>query len=100
VPDDADAPSKDGPERPEITGRREKIDAQTVFLLEEQMAAHEAQLRAYEVVPLPPSDHLDEDRALALARLTLELGLRSERMHLDWLRDAVEWVRGLPPEGG
>ena len=77
-------------------------DATILALLAGQIAAHEAQLRAYDEVPLPPPDGPDgpdADRALALARLTLELGLRSERMYLDWLRDAIEHARRLP-EGG
>ena len=39
------------------------------------------------------------NRDLNLARLTLELGVRSERMYLAWLEDAVERVRLLPEEG-
>jgi len=74
-------------------------DETILSLLEGQVAAHEAQLRAYDEVPLPPLDDAGTDRALALARLTLEVGLRSERMYLDWLRDAIEHARRLP-EGG
>jgi len=74
-------------------------DATILALLEGQVEAHQAQLRAYEEVPLPPLDSPDAGRALALERLTLELGLRSERMYLDWLRDAIEYARRLP-EGG
>ncbi len=75
-------------------------DATILSLLEGQIAAHEAQLRTYDEVPLPPLDDAGAGRALALARLTLELGLRSERMYLDWLRDAIERARRLPEDGG
>lgn len=74
-------------------------DATILALLEGQVAAHEAQFRAYAEVPLPPPDGPGADRALTLARLTLALGLRSERMYLDWLRDAIAHARRLP-EGG
>jgi len=74
-------------------------DATILELLRGQVAAHEAQFRAYQAVPLPPLDGPDADRALALARLTLELGLHSEHMYLAWLRDAIEHVRRLPKEG-
>ncbi len=77
-------------------------DETILSLLEGQVAAHEAQLRAYEEVPLPlpPLDGAGAGRARALARLTLELGLRSERMYLDWLRDAIGHARRLPEEDG
>jgi len=47
---------------------------------------------------LVPGQH--RPRALALARLTLELGLRSEGMYPGWLLDAIEHVHGLPREEG
>ncbi len=75
-------------------------DETILSLLEGQVGAHEAQLRAYDEVPLPPPDGPGADRALTLVRLTLELGLRSERMYLDWLRDAIARARRLPEDGG
>jgi len=68
-------------------------------LLQGQVAAHEAQLGAYQEVPLPPPEALSDDRVATLMTLTLELGLRSERMYLAWLRDAIERVHRLPEEG-
>ncbi len=73
-------------------------DATILELLRGQVAAHEAQLRAYQAVLLPPLDGPDAVRAVALARLTLELGLHSEQMYLAWLRDAVEHLRRLPKD--
>lgn len=71
-------------------------DEAILDLLEGQIAAHEAQLRAYEAIPLPAIDDARLGREFALARLTLELGLRSEQMYLAWLRDAIGHVRRLP----
>jgi DNA-binding PadR family transcriptional regulator len=70
-------------------------DETILDLLEQQIAAHEAQLHAYEQIPLPP-EVMDNDRELALARLTLDMGIRSETMYLAWLRDAAAAVRRLP----
>ena len=73
-------------------------DETILALLEGQVAAHEAQLRAYQETAIPPTDEFGPGgaRAAALAGLILELGLRSKRMYLDWLRDAVERARRLP----
>jgi len=65
--------------------------------LEEQMEAHKTQLRSYQETPGPPPQATG-DRAAALAALTLDLGLCSEQMYLDWLDHAIEQVRTLPEE--
>jgi len=51
-----------------------------ISLLEQQLEAHDDQLRAYEALPPPPTGEGGANRALELARLTLERGLRSEQM--------------------
>ncbi len=68
-------------------------------------STHEAQLAAYRDMTLPPPEEfgpgLAGERAAALAALTLDLvGRRSEGMYLEWLRSAIERVRGLPEASG
>lgn len=41
----------------------------------------------------PP--HAASDRATELASLTLDLGLQSEQMYLDWLHRSIERVHAL-----
>ena len=65
-------------------------------MIEAQIQAHQERLRQYEQVPLPPLDSVRDSRELSLERLTLELGLRSEKSALEWLQLAAQTVRALP----
>ena len=71
-------------------------NAEILKLIEGQIQAHEQRLHQFEQVPLPPLDALHDRRELSLQRLTLELGLRTERNALEWLQLAAETVRNLP----
>ncbi len=68
-------------------------DETLLALIAEQTRAHQAQLRAYEETTVRPPEEMGGEDAHALAALTLELGLRSERMYLDWLRDATARIQ-------
>lgn len=59
----------------------EQLDA----LLAEQERLHAERLAVYQAVPLPSVEELAGNREYLAARLTLELGLRVEQAHLDWL---------------
>ncbi len=65
-------------------------------LIEQQLEAHRKRLHEYETLPLPPLDALNDDRDLSLKRLTLELGMMTERNAISWLQLAAETVRRLP----
>ena len=75
---------------------RSLTNAAILRLIEAQIRAHEERLRQYEQVPLPALDALRNHRELSLERLTLELGIRTERNSLEWLQLAAETVRNLP----
>lgn len=72
-------------------------NAAILELIEGQLEAHRERLMRYEQIPLPPLDVLKEMRRdLTLQRLTLEMGLASERAIVAWLEMAAETVRNLP----
>ncbi|MBC7810039.1 MAG: PadR family transcriptional regulator [Burkholderiales bacterium] len=63
--------------------------------MEQQLDDHHERQRVYDAIPLPPLDDASASRQHKLARLTVELGLRSERMYIDWLEASIEVLRGL-----
>lgn len=71
-------------------------NAQIIDLLEAQLAGHHERLHALEGIRIPPTDDPRQLRRQTMAKLTLDLGLRMERMYIDWLIDAIETVRTLP----
>lgn len=58
---------------------------------------HQALLDEYRTIPLPELDALLEagERDLVFQRLTLEFGLRFQRMYTEWLDQAMETVSRL-----
>jgi hypothetical protein len=69
-----------------------------IALLEDQRAGHQARLTALEQIVIPPMDDPQQQRRQALTGLTLDLGLRMERMYIDWLTHALAVVRSLPED--
>src|SRR5262245_14405063 len=65
-------------------------------LLVRQRELHQERLAHYHAIPLPPLDDLTAERALALQRLTLELGIALEQAQIDWLDRARAVVAALP----
>jgi DNA-binding PadR family transcriptional regulator len=61
-----------------------------------QLAIHQAQLAAYEQIPIPPPESRPDDRWLALQHLTLEFGLALEQAYVDWLEHCQEVITTLP----
>jgi DNA-binding PadR family transcriptional regulator len=61
-----------------------------------QLAAHQAQLAAYEQIPIPPPESRPDDRWLALQHLTLDFGLALERTYVEWLERCQEVIAALP----
>jgi PadR family transcriptional regulator, regulatory protein AphA len=93
-------------ERHPVPSVREPFLIQTYFagmlpnavildLLAERMKAHQALLEEYQQVPLPPLDELTDQREHAMARLTLEFGLRYQQMQMEWIKLAMEIVSNL-----
>jgi DNA-binding PadR family transcriptional regulator len=68
-------------------------------LLQQQVEAHEAKLEQYRQIDIPRPDDVRSvkgKRTVGLRQLTLDLGIRSEELTLDWLHQAMETVRNLP----
>jgi PadR family transcriptional regulator, regulatory protein AphA len=65
-------------------------------MLAQRLKLHQALLEEYQQVPLPPLDELTDQRDHAMARLTLEFGLRYQQMQIDWLHLAMETISKLP----
>lgn len=61
-----------------------------------QLAAHQAQLAAFEQVPIPPPESRPDDRWLALQHLTLDFGLALEQAYVNWLQHCQEVIAALP----
>jgi len=73
-------------------------NAQIITMIEAQLAAHHQRLTQYQEVPVPPLNTSHITRETTLQRLTLELGLRVEQAHIDWLLLAREIVQALPED--
>jgi DNA-binding PadR family transcriptional regulator len=67
-----------------------------VALLEDQRAGHQERLAALSQIAIPPTTDPTLRRRHTLAGLTLDLGLRMERMYIDWLTEALETVGQMP----
>ena len=61
-----------------------------------QLAAHQAQLAAYEQISIPLPESPPDDRWLALQHLTLDFGLALERTYMEWLEHCQEIITALP----
>ncbi len=64
-------------------------------LLEAQANLHQARLSHYQHIPLPPLGNVKANRDLTLQRLTLELGIKLEQAHLEWIALSKEVIRNL-----
>ena len=74
----------------------DQLDKKTVLnLLELQLDAHEKQLAKYREIPLPPIGTPDLSREYMFQRLTLDMGLHSEQMYIDWLKESIKIVQQL-----
>lgn len=67
-----------------------------VVLLEDQRAGHRARLAALSQIAIPSSDDPVIRRRQTLMGITLDLGLRLERMYIEWLAEALETVKQMP----
>ncbi len=65
-------------------------------LLDQQKAAHEAQLALFAEIPMPPIDDPQIERMRTLRRLTLQLGVTIEKSYLTWLAECTAVVATLP----
>lgn len=70
-------------------------NATLLHMLHEQLKAHQERLATYEAIPLPTVDKLEGNREFTLQRLTLEMGISVEKAHIDWVKTAIETVKGL-----
>jgi len=70
-----------------------------IALMEGQLAGHQQRLAELEAIVIPPAQNAAEARSRTLAGLTLDFGLRLERLYIDWLREAIAAVRRLDDEG-
>lgn len=70
-------------------------NSEILRLIAEQIAQHQKRLAAYQAIPLPALEDPQIDRWTALQRLTLEMGLASEAMYLQWLEMAKAVVEQL-----
>lgn len=68
-------------------------------LIAGQIAAHEARLAALGQIRIPPAEDAHARRRHTLMGMTLDFGLRQERLYLDWLRDCQATLASLedPP---
>jgi DNA-binding PadR family transcriptional regulator len=73
----------------------ELSDEEIIALLAQQRQAHEEKLAGYRQIHIPQGGTPEEMRWHTLMGLTLELGLRLEQLHIDWLSDAIETVKGF-----
>lgn len=68
-------------------------------LIEGQLEAHQNLLHAYQEIEIPKQETMPTHRLkrwVALAQLTLDMGIRREQMEIDWLHHAAEMVKNLP----
>ncbi|MCS6871267.1 MAG: PadR family transcriptional regulator [Anaerolineae bacterium] len=66
-----------------------------IALAKHQLALHEQKLAEYEQIPLPKLE-TQPDRAHTLMRLTLDLGIASEKLYIDWLKQVIGTLEHLP----
>jgi PadR family transcriptional regulator AphA len=70
--------------------------ADLLRLVEQQLAAHQAQLAIFGQIPIPPAASRPDDRWLALQHLTLDFGLALEQAYVSWLAHCREVIAAMP----
>lgn len=70
--------------------------ADLLRLVEQQLAAHQAQLAVFGQIPIPPAASRPDDRWLALQHLTLDFGLALEQAYVSWLAHCREVIAAMP----
>lgn len=70
--------------------------ADLLRLVEQQLAAHQAQLAIFGQIPIPPAASRPDDRWLALQHLTLDFGLALEQAYVSWLEHCREVIAAMP----
>lgn len=64
--------------------------------VEQQLAAHRAQLDIFHQIPIPPREEIPGDRWLALQYLTLDFGIALEETYIEWLEKCRDRIQQLP----
>jgi DNA-binding PadR family transcriptional regulator len=65
--------------------------------LDAQLELHQQKLALYEQITAPMPDELPHlDRSTRLTVMTLDMGIRLEKMYIDWLQDCIVIVQTLP----
>ncbi|XWX05212.1 PadR family transcriptional regulator [Aggregatilineales bacterium SYSU G02658] len=73
-----------------------QLDSATVLNhIARQRAAHQALLEQYKQLPVPPLNDPDLDHSRLFWRLTLEMGITTEKTYLDWLDQCEAAVREM-----
>ena len=70
--------------------------ADLLRVVEQQLAAHQAQLAIFGQIPIPPAASRPDDRWLALQHLTLDFGLALEQAYVNWLEHCREVIAAMP----
>lgn len=70
--------------------------ADLLRVVEQQLAAHQAQLAVFGQIPIPPAASRPDDRWLALQHLTLDFGLALEQAYVSWLAHCREVIAAMP----
>jgi PadR family transcriptional regulator AphA len=70
--------------------------ADLLRLVEQQLAAHQAQLAIFGQIPIPPAASRPDDRWLALQHLTLDFGLALEQAYVSWLEHCRDVIAAMP----
>lgn len=64
--------------------------------IDAQIVAHQARIKEYDAIPLPPLGTPGISRRQTLWRMTLELGMAQEQTSLDWLRQCRQIIAEMP----
>ncbi len=73
-----------------------ELDTQTILAhIAQQRTGHEARLAHYESISIPLPDDPELARKRIFWRLTLEMGMATERAYIDWLDHCEAVVRGM-----
>lgn len=70
--------------------------ADLLHVVEQQLAAHQAQLAIFGQIPIPPAASRPDDRWLALQHLTLDFGLALAQAYVSWLEHCREVIAAMP----
>jgi len=78
----------------------DQLERETVIRqLEQQIAAHVEQLAIYERIGISAPNEISDpaiQRMIMFQKMTLDLGIRTEKNYVAWLNHCLEMVRGMP----